>query len=252
MLTPSYGITVSLFEQPYCAGNNNLDSMASGLPVWSNNGIQGELRRSVWESLWYRNITLQLHLNKSCRFIISALYWLSAVAQKPFTVMGVDQCSSAQLLNELFEKGKESSAALVPNPRKIPPWWAESVMEQVEWTLWIQSIMAIMNAYITHSPPCVRSILRPVVNPETSNVLNAIFRMTKCLLSLSVVKCLAMHKRLFRWPRWNDHVLSEGESFQQNSELYFNERSWRRTNATVSVTRDRMVDKRWWINWNRD
>lgn len=116
------------------------------------------------------------------------------------TLMGVDQCSSAQLLNELFEKGKESSAALVPNPRKIPPWWAESVMEQVEWTLWIQSIMAIMNAYITHSPPCVRSILRPVVNPETSNVPNAIFRMTKCLLSLSAVKCLAM--RLFRWPRW--------------------------------------------------
>lgn len=98
--------------------------------------------------------------------------------------MGVDQNWSVKPLIELFEKGMESIAALVPSPKKIPQRLAECVMEQVEWKLWIQSIMAIMNAYITHSSPCVCSILRSVVNPETSNVPNAIFRMTKCLLRL--------------------------------------------------------------------
>lgn len=88
--------------------------------------------------------------------------------------MGVDQHMSVKPLNELFKKGMESRVALVPNPKKIPQRLAGSVMEQVEWKLWIQSIMAIMNAYITHSSPCVCSILRPVVNPETSNVPNAI------------------------------------------------------------------------------
>lgn len=99
-------------------------------------------------------------------------------------VMGVDQNFSVQPLIELFENGMESRVALVPSPKKIPLRLAECVMEQVEWKLWIQSIMAIMNAYITHSSPSVCLILRSDVNPETSNVPNAIFRMTKCLLSL--------------------------------------------------------------------